>query len=246
MRGTQRTWRWILLVTAGTIGLLGLLTLSTVDRLVLRTPTSGYYRSDGADQVIFQKGVAEDRRSLFNGVLYYQPPKEVDVDDTLEFTVWLTAIRGETPPAWPPGRVVAQRALRVGGVQKAYLFEAGKDVDIEVLGSPIGTIAAPGDEVEWRWYLTPRKPGRYTLKLMVETYRGDSGVLLARSSPPIDIILTARATWGYRITSAQNWLIGLATSLTALTVLATVFRKPLAAILSRFRDHLRRSGRQQP
>ncbi|WP_326651214.1 MULTISPECIES: hypothetical protein [unclassified Streptomyces] len=58
--------------------------------------------------------------------------------------------------------------------------------------------------MEWHRYLTPRKPGRYTLKLMVETYRGESDVLLARFSPPIDIILTARATWGYRITSAQG------------------------------------------
>lgn len=233
-------------MTAGTIGLLALLTFSTVDSLVLRTPVSGGYSRDGTDQVIFQEGVAEDRRSLFNGVLYYQPPNVVDVGDTLEFSAWLTAIRGKTPPEWPPGRVVAQRTLRVGGVQKAYLSEAGKNVDIEVLGSPSGTIAAPGDEVEWRWYLTPRKPGRYTLKLMVETYRGDSDVLLARSSPPIDVSLTARATWGYRITSAQNWLIGLGASLTALTALAAVFRRPLAAIFSRFRDQRRRSGRQQP
>ncbi|MCJ0868940.1 hypothetical protein MTF69_05985 [Streptomyces sp. AP-93] len=195
---------------------------------------------------MFQKGVAEDRKSLFNGVLYYDPPKTVDVGDTLEFAVQLRAIRGETPPMWPPGDVVAQRALSVGGVQKAHLSEAGNNVDIEVLGSQSGTIAAPDDEVEWRWYITPRKPGRYTLKLMVETYRGDSEVLLARTSPPIDIALTARTTWGYRITSARNWLIGLAAFLAALTAVGAAFRRPLAALFSRALGRERRGDRQQP
>ncbi|MBT2453135.1 hypothetical protein J7F03_40190 [Streptomyces sp. ISL-43] len=245
MRRTQRNWLWLLLVTAGTIGLLALLTFSTVDDWSSpSTPISG--RAPDPDQVIFRKGVNEDRRSLFNGVLYYQPPKAVDVGDTLEFSALLTAIRSETPPEWPPGDVVAQRALRVGGVQKAYLSEAGKNVDIDVLGSSIGTIAAPGDEVEWRWYLTPRKPGTYTLKLTVETYRGDSDVLLARTAPPIDIILSARATWAYRITSARNWLIGLAATLAALTALGAVFRRPLTAIFSRILGSRRRSDRQQP
>ncbi|MGW0557112.1 hypothetical protein ACWDZ6_23445 [Streptomyces sp. NPDC002926] len=240
MRGTQRTWRWILLGAAGTIGLLALLTFSTADG-----PGAVYTGSrDRSDQILFEEGVEEDRRSLFNGVLSYQPPKTVDVGDTLEFTAWLMAIRGETPPEWPPGRVVAKRTLRVGGVQKAYLSEAGRNVDIEVLGSPSGTIATPGDEVEWRWYVTPHKPGTYTLKLMIETYRGDSDVLLARTSPPIDIVLTTRATWTYRITSAKNWLIGLAAFLTALTILGTAFRKPLAAIFSRIFGHRRRSDRQ--
>lgn len=133
-------------MTAGTIGLLALLTLSTVDRLVLRTPVSSD-GGHGTDQVIFQKGVAEDRRSLFNGVLYYQPPKVVDVGDTLEFSAWLTAIRGETPPAWPPGRVVAQRALRVGGVQKAYLSEAGKNVDMRY--SALRSARSPRPVTRW-------------------------------------------------------------------------------------------------
>ncbi|GLV91797.1 hypothetical protein Slala04_32510 [Streptomyces lavendulae subsp. lavendulae] len=82
-----------------------------------------------------------------------------------------------------PGTVVARRTLRVGGVQKTYLSEPGKDLETELLGSPGGTTAAPGDEVEWLWNLTPGKPGRYTLKLVVETYRGICSSVLRLSSP---------------------------------------------------------------
>ncbi|MFJ8018139.1 hypothetical protein [Streptomyces sp. NPDC096339] len=243
MAGTQRKWLWILLATAGVIGLFAWLTLSHDSPNAGKLPTAP--SSDG-DQVIFQKEVTEDRRSLFDGVLYYQPPKSVDVDDTLEFPARLMATGGGTSHESAPGTVVARRALRVDGVEKAYLSEAGKDVEIELLGSPGGTIAAPGDEVEWRWNLTPRKPGTHTLKLVIETYRGDSDVLLARTSPPIDITLNARSTWAYRIKSARNWIIGLAAFVAALTALGAIFRRPLAAVFSRVPGPWRKKDQQQP
>lgn len=232
------------MATAATIGLFAVLTLSVRSGGELPLLPDFDSGSDG-NQVIFEKEVAEDRKSLFDGVLSYQPPETVDVGDTLEFPARLRAIGGNTSRESVPGIVVARRSLRVGGVEKAYLSEAGKDVDIEPLGSPSGTIAAPGDEVEWRWNLTPRKPGEYTLKLVVETYRGDSGVLLARTSPPIDITMSARNTWSYRIKSAQNWLIGLAALLAALTTLGAVFRRPLAAIFCRVPGPWRKKDHQQ-
>ncbi|MER7826889.1 hypothetical protein ABTX85_30515 [Streptomyces sp. NPDC096097] len=246
MHGTQRKWLWILLATAGVIGLFALLTLSSANYSGSSLQPAAPGTDTDGDQVIFQKEVAEDRRSLFDGVLYYQPPEAVDVGDTLEFPARLMATDRDTPPGSVPGTVVTRRALRVGGVQKAYLYEPGQDVDIELLGSPSGTIAAPGDEVEWRWDLTPRKPGRYTLKLVVETYRGDSDVLLARTSPPIDVTLNARNTWSYRITSARNWFIGLAAFVAALTALGAGFRKPLAAIFSRLPGPWRKNDQQKP
>ncbi|WP_030964270.1 hypothetical protein [Streptomyces sp. NRRL S-378] len=247
MPGTQRNWLWILLAVAGVIGLFVLLTLSVrPDGGEISPPPPDPSTEVDSDQVIFRREVAEDRRSLFDGVLYYQPPEAVDVGDTLEFPARLMATGNGAPPESVPGTVVARRTLRVGGVQKAYLSEPGKDVGIELLGSPTGTIAVPGDEVEWRWNLTPRKPGRYTLKLVVETYRGDSDVLLARTSPPIDIALSARNTWSYRITSAQNWLIGFAALIAALTTLGAAFRKPLAAAFGRLPGPWRKKDQQQP
>ncbi|WP_411105504.1 hypothetical protein [Streptomyces sp. cmx-4-9] len=128
MSGTRRNWLWILPALAGVIGLLALLTVSTgpgAGRVSLQPAP----RSDGdGDQVIFRKEVTEDRKSLFDGVLSYLPPQTVDVGDTLEFPARLMAIASDAPPDSVPGRVVARRSLRVGGVQKAYLSEPGKDV----------------------------------------------------------------------------------------------------------------------
>ncbi|GLV91796.1 hypothetical protein Slala04_32500 [Streptomyces lavendulae subsp. lavendulae] len=82
------------------IGLLALLTLSMGSgdgEMSPPPPLAPGSEMDG-DQVTFQKEVAEDRRSLFDGVRYYQSPETVGVGDTLEFSARLLATGNGAPP----------------------------------------------------------------------------------------------------------------------------------------------------
>ncbi|MFI5998877.1 hypothetical protein ACIA98_00410 [Streptomyces sp. NPDC051366] len=233
MAGVKQAWWWVGLVL-GAIGVVAVLTLSNSmrDGGLPSVPTAT--RLPDPDQVAFRSGIVRDRNQLFDGVLSYERPARVSVGDTVEFLVTLRAASYKALTTPEPGHEVVEREFRVGGVQKAYLSEPGKDVEIKELSSPIATIAQQGDEAQWRWYLTPRKPGNYTLDLVIETYQRDSGVLLARTEPPVDIALTVTNTWSYRRSAVKEWIIGAAALLAALGVILALFRKPLTAVLARW------------
>ncbi|WP_143676371.1 hypothetical protein [Streptomyces sp. TLI_146] len=132
--------------------------------------SGGVSRSGGSDQVVFQKQAERDRAGLFEGQLGYDPPSPVDVNDTSEFTVTLSALDSTQPP---PDHGVARRNLLVGGAQGAELTAPDGDVDIELNGSNHQLLTRTNC-VEWQWSLTPRKPGHHRLNLVVETYQGAS------------------------------------------------------------------------
>lgn len=124
------------------------------------------------------------------------------------------------------------RELPVGGVQGAHLSEPRGDVKVDPIGSSRQLLASRRDRVEWRWMLTPRKPGQYQLSLVVETYQGDSENVLARTAPPIDIALTVNSTFWYRVGEAKEWIIAAGAVLAALGVIFSPLRKPLVGFVS--------------
>ncbi|MGW7452993.1 hypothetical protein [Streptomyces sp. NPDC054787] len=143
----------------------------------------------------------------------------------------------EYPDAPPDGT----RELPVGGVQGAHLSEPGGDVEVDQIGSSRQVLASRRDKVEWRWILTPRKPGQYQLNLVVETYQGDSENVLARTAPPIHIALTVENTFWYRVGEVKEWIIAAGAVLAALGVIFGPLRKPLVGFVSR---HIGRGRRE--
>ncbi|MFB7260813.1 hypothetical protein ACFCXH_01415 [Streptomyces nojiriensis] len=214
--------------------------------------------ADSGDQVVFQLKAARDRGALFTGELTYRPPPSVDIGDSVEFSVTLAgpeAYPGDpdapspTPgpdpfrssdlphpdpsPREDPEAADETRELPVGGVQGAHLSEPRGDVKVDPIGSSRQLLVSRRDRVEWRWDLTPRKPGQYQLSLVVETYQGDSENVLARTAPPIDIALTVNSTFWYRVGEAKEWIIAAGAVLAALGVIFSPLRKPLAGFVSR-------------
>ncbi|WP_405942689.1 hypothetical protein [Streptomyces sp. NBC_00207] len=236
MAGTKWQLRWIALMFAGAGMFLAVLTISNLEvgGVLHRRPESAGISEP--DESPFRRAILRDRTQLFDGELDYDLPFRVRMGDDIEVLASITAVKHEAslnPPA--PGHDSVEREFRVGGVQKAYLSDPGDDLVIKQLGSPNGSsIAAVGDSAQWRWYVTPRKPGSFTLDLVIETYQRDTDVLLARTEPPVNIAVTVTNTWKYRISSAKEWLFAAAAVLAALGAISAFFRKPLTAFLARF------------
>ncbi|MEU4346140.1 hypothetical protein [Streptomyces sp. NPDC023838] len=202
--------------------------------------SGGVGRSGGSDQVLFQKKAERDRAGLFEGQLDYDPPSPVNVNDTTEFTVTLSALSSAQPQ---PSHVVARRNLWVGGVQGAELTAPDGDVDVELTGSN-HQLLTRNTSVEWQWNLTPRKPGRHRLNLVIETYQGSSSNVLARTSPPLTLDLAANTTFGYQVSEMKEWIIAAGAVLGASGVILAFFRKPLVALASKSLGRKRKDSDQ--
>lgn len=111
---------------------------------------------------------------------------------------------------------------------------------MDPIGSSRQLLASRRDSVEWRWNLTPNKPGQYQLNLVVETYQGDTENVLARTAPPIYIDLTVRNTFWYSLGEAKEWIIAAGAVLAALGLIFS----PLRKMLVRFVSGRMRSGRR--
>jgi hypothetical protein len=164
------------------------------------------------EQVQLQSSIVNDRKHLFNGVLTYLPLRSMPVEDTQELEVELIAI-GQNAAAVriPEGRVVGSRSFKVGGVEEAKLSVSGGGVDIAPVSPARATIGQPGDSVTWRWDLTPKEPGDYTLKLEVITYQGTSDRPLAYINPPVRIGLSVTNTLSHRIKTNVPRIVGFVT-----------------------------------
>ncbi|MFD0378673.1 hypothetical protein [Streptomyces sp. NPDC127112] len=223
-------WLWPALMT-----IIGLLTLTSVfvrapgrEYRVSQVPRSDVNVPQPSDQVVFQRRAEKDVAGLFEGLLLFSAPASVDVGDTAEFAVTLAALEDELPAE----AAVEHRSLLVGGVEGASLEAPDGDVGVELIGSA-RQVLTRGAPVEWRWALTPRRPGRHRLDLVVETYQGSSDDVLWRTTPPIKVELNARGTFGYWLGQFQGWIIAASAVVGALTVIFALFRKPLFALVGR-------------
>ncbi|KOU62458.1 hypothetical protein [Streptomyces sp. IGB124] len=112
------------------------------------------------------------------------------------------------------------------------MSEPSGGIKVEPIGSSRQLLASPRDSVEWRWNLTPRKPGQYQLNLVVEPYQGDTENVLAHTGPPIRITLTVNNTFWYRVGEAKEWIIATGAVPAALGMIFGPFRRPLVAFAS--------------
>ena len=179
-----------------------------------------------------QSSIVNDREHLFNGVLTYEPPSPMPVDNTQLLEVQLTAV-GQDPDAAhiPYGRIVGSRSLRVGGVEDATLSVRGGGVQISSVGPTRRLIGRPGDTVGWAWYITPMQPGMHTLELVVVTYQGESDNPLSIVNPPISITLNVTDTLSHRVNSVKGWIIGLGAFLGAVAIILAFFREQVFGLL---------------
>jgi hypothetical protein len=183
-------------------------------------------------QVSLQSSIVNDREHLFNGVLTYEPPSPMPVDNTQLLEVQLIAV-GQDPSAVriPYGHIVGSRSLRVGGVEDATLSARGGGVQISSVGPTRRLIGQPGDMVSWTWEITPMQPGMYTLELVVVTYQGESDNPLSIVNPPIPITLNVTDTLSHRVNSVKGWIIGFSAFLAAVAIILTFFREQVFGLL---------------
>ncbi|MDX3539604.1 hypothetical protein PV721_35820 [Streptomyces sp. MB09-01] len=256
-RATRQFWLWVAAAAAAIIVGVGSVLLLQAPSEVFLQPAEG-----NEDQVVFQQKAARDRTALFTGALTYLPLDSVDVGNSVEFSATLAGPEAEaevpnpddTLPALPdpfrssdypdlnpspnpspreePEETEETRELPVGGVQAAHLSEPSGDVKVDPIGSVRQLLASRRDKVEWRWNLTPRKPGRYQLSLVVETYQGDTENVLARTAPPIHIDMTVNKTFWYRVGEAKEWIIAAGAVLAALGVIFSPLRTTLVRFVS--------------
>ncbi|KOU72397.1 hypothetical protein ADK61_27250 [Streptomyces sp. XY66] len=124
------------------------------------------------------------------------------------------------------------------------MSEPSGGIKVEPIGSSRQLLASPRDSMEWRWNLTPRKPGQYQLNLVVEPYQGDTENVLAHTGPPIHITLTVNNTFWYRVGEAKEWIIATGTVPAALGMIFGPFRRPLVAFASARNGNGHRASRR--
>ncbi|WP_405529053.1 hypothetical protein OG592_14020 [Streptomyces avidinii] len=253
---TRQFWLWVAAAASAIFVVVGSVLLQAPSEIFLQPAPAD------EDQVVFQQKAARDRTALFTGELTYVPPGSVDVGDSVEFSATLAGPEAEADlpdpdpslrvgpdpfrssdlpdlnpspnpsPREEPEETEETRELPVGGVQGAHLSDPRGDVKVDPIGSSRQLLASRQDRVEWRWNLTPRKPGQYQLSLVVETYQGDTENVLARTAPPIHIALTVNNTFWYRVGEAKEWIIAAGAVLAALGVIFSPLRKTLVGFFS--------------
>ncbi|MGW6904199.1 hypothetical protein [Streptomyces sp. NPDC054940] len=209
---------WVLI----SLGSLAVLAASSVTFLL---DSGGPPTSDQAD---FQAKIVDDRRKLFDGSLTYRSRISASVDDSITYSIELTALGEAAAQKLNPEPATETRSFQVGGVEGASLTATSSHVRVVRLtdSKTRQVIAEPGDTAEWRWSLTAAEPGSYDLVLGLTTYQGDSDRALDTLTPPITVRLQVENTWSHRIDSMRNWLIALGSVAAALLALYA-FRAPL-------------------
>jgi hypothetical protein len=187
--------RWPLLVLA----ILGL-------GLVAGGCTSQSGGGGASQQETFAVQLADDVKSLDQGVFTYQVPASLSTGSTVTLNVAVTDIgrasNGADPFPVPSGWVMAPTDVPTGGI--VGVAATCRGITCTALSAPRQPVLQDGDEGNWQWELSASAPGTGHVFLDATTYLANTDTVL-HEAQPVEITISVTATPGYWVSTIGTW-----------------------------------------